>query len=497
MVKVFSNDMAQLEERGVRLEKLNKLQDRGINAYPSRAHRTATSAEAVSHFNKWSEEGREIALVGRIRRIRLHGGSVFADIEDGSGSIQLFLRKDAIGEEVFTTFQDCLDMGDFVEVTGKLFLTKKEEKTLEVGSYKILTKALLPLPEKWHGLSDVEIRYRQRYLDLVANSEVRELFTLRSRIVKTIRDFFEENGFMEVETPMLQPIPGGAIARPFITHHNALDMELFLRVAPELYLKRLIVGGYERVFEVARCFRNEGIDHSHNPEFTQVEAYMAYADYRVLMELIEQLFVRIVDNLYKKSSFEYEGRTIQVTAPFPRIGFREAIMQFGDIDIDQYPALDELAKVAATRGVAIDSTMGRGKICDELFKLYVVPNLSNPTFIIDYPIELSPLAKRKEDNPNYVERFQLVMANKEVVNAFSELNDPQDQLARFEEQQSHREAGDEEAHRVDMDFITALEHGMPPTAGLGVGIDRLTALLTNSHTLKEVILFPTLKPKND
>ncbi len=488
--------MAVLEERAYRLEKLQELENRGILTYPAKSYRTHTCKEALEHFDAWSAEGNVITLVGRLKLFRRHGGSAFVNIEDGTELIQLFFSKDHVGEKVFEVLTDCVDPADFIEVTGTLFYTKKGERTVQVQSYRLLSKALLPLPEKWHGLTDVEVRYRQRYLDLIANPAVRQIFLMRGAIVRTIRNFFEEQRFLEVETPMLQAIPGGALARPFITHHNALDADLYLRVAPELYLKRLIVGGYERVFEVARCFRNEGIDHSHNPEFTQVEAYMAYADYEDLMHLIENLFLQLSRVLFKDNQFEFEGQVIEMEKSFVRITFKDAIKQGCGLDIDSCPSAESLATEAKSLGVEVDASMRRGKILDELFKVFVVSKTLQPTFITDYPVELSPLAKRKAENPQYVERFQLVIARSELVNAFSELNDPQDQLLRFEEQQGNREQGDDEAHRVDMDYVIALEHGMPPTAGLGIGIDRLTALLTNSHSLKEVILFPTLRPKH-
>jgi len=487
--------MAELEERAHRIAKLNRLGEQGIDAYPADSARTATCADALTHFEEWAEAGRSLTLAGRLKTIRRHGGSLFANLEDGSEALQIFLSRDEVGEEQFDIFAECIDPGDFIEVTGTLFLTKRGERTLAGKSFRVLTKALLPLPEKWHGLSDVEIRYRQRYLDLVANPEIRSIFSTRSLIIKTIRRFFEDSGFMEVETPTLQLIPGGALARPFTTHHHALDTDMYLRVAPELFLKRLIVGGYERVFEFARCFRNEGIDHTHNPEFTMLEAYMAYANYQDIMRLIEELFVVMGKEVFKDGKVAFEDTTISLAGPFPRVSFREAILEAAGLDLDLFPTAKELAPEAEKRGIAVDSTMGKGKIADELYKKFVRATIIQPTFVIDYPVELSPLAKRKTDNPAYVERFQLVMARAEVVNAFSELNDPQDQLARFEDQQKNKEQGDDEAHPIDMDYVTALEHGMPPTGGLGIGIDRLVSLLTNSHSLKEVILFPTLRPK--
>lgn len=489
--------MAEIEERAHRLAKLQAMTEAGIDVYPARTMRTHTTREVLHHFDAWSEEVKSLTIVGRIKLIRRHGGSTFAHVEDGSDAMQIFLSRDEVGSEAYDHFSDQLDPGDFIEATGTLFLTKKGERTLHVKSFRLLSKALLPLPEKWHGLSDVEVRYRQRYLDLIANPEIRSVFAARSAIIKTMRHFFEAQGFMEVETPTLQTIPGGALARPFATHHHALDTEMFLRVAPELFLKRLIVGGYERVFEFARCFRNEGIDHTHNPEFTMLEAYMAYADYEDLMRLVEALFVSIGRDIFQDGKIEFDGTAINLVAPFARVSFREAILQAAQLDLDSCPTAKDLAYEAEKRGIAVDSTMGKGKIADELYKKFVRASIVQPTFVVDYPVELSPLAKRKSGNPAYVERFQLVMAGAEVVNAFSELNDPIDQLARFEDQQRNKEQGDDEAHPIDMDYVTALEHGMPPTAGLGIGVDRLISLLTNSHSLKEVILFPTLRPKSE
>jgi len=486
-----------IEESAVRLERLHALVADGINPFPSASARTATVAMTLGRFDELVASGEAVTLTGRLRSVRGHGGAAFADLEDGSGKIQIHCKQDVLGAARYELFSTRLDIGDFLQVTGKAFLTRRGEKSLEAADLQILTKSLHPLPDKWHGLSDTEIRYRKRYLDLLANPEVRQIFRQRSLIVQAIRDFFHREGFMEVETPILQPIAGGATARPFITHHNALDIDLYLRIAPELYLKRLIVGGFERVFEVARCFRNEGIDHSHNPEFTQVEFYQAYADYRDLMSLTERLLPEIVAKACGgKTSVTYEGHTVDFTAPYPRITFRDALLEYGGFDIEDYPDRAALAKLAESHGVPVETKDDRGSILDNLYKKFVRAKIINPTFVIDQPVEHSPLAKRRADDPRYVERFQLVLgAGVELVNAFSELNDPIDQRARFEEQEKLREKGDEEAQHLDEDFIEALSVGMPPTAGFGMGIDRLTAVLTGSHNLKEVILFPTLRPQ--
>ncbi len=484
------------DERQARLEKLKEIKGQKVNPYPSAGKRTHTVAEALGDFDKLVEKKKTVSLVGRLKSVRLHGGLAFANLEDESGTIQVMLKKDAVGDKVYNFFENLVDMGDFILVKGTLFITKTGEKTVVVESLKLLTKTLAPLPEKWHGLSDVEVRYRQRYLDLIANPSVREIFKKRSLIVKTIREFFEKEGFMEVETPILQPIPGGATARPFITHHNALDSDFYLRIAPELYLKRLVAGGFEGVYEIARCFRNEGIDWSHNPEFTQIELYKAYADYNDLMKMMEKFFVHLMKKISDgEMKVAYEKMSIDFTPPYERISFRDILMKLGNCDIEKYPDRESIAKKARELGLDILPSDDRGKIIDEIFKKIVRPKIINPIFVINHPIELSPLAKKIPEDPRYTERFQILVAGTELANAFSELNDPLDQRERFVAQQQMREAGDAEAMRIDEDFITALEHGMPPTAGLGMGIDRLTALLTNSHNIKEVILFPTLKPE--
>lgn len=484
------------DEAIIRLEKLRAIKDGGRDPYPAKSKRTAIINEAILNFSEWSKKNKKITLVGRLMSIRGHGGAMFADIKDESGKIQLHLRKDEINYKDFKFFKDNIDPGDFIEVSGSLFKTKKGEKTLRIKTIKLLAKTLLQMPEKWHGLSDTEIRYRKRYLDLIANDEVKQNFETRSLIVKAIREFFDNNGFIEVETPILQPVAGGAVAKPFITHHNALGADFYLRIAPELYLKRLIVGGFEKVYEIARCFRNEGIDRSHNPEFTQIEFYQAYADYNDLMKLTEKLLPFILKSIGKKNIVDFQGEKINFKPPYPRITFREAIKKYTKIDIEKFYSDKELIKKAKSIGADVDVKMGRGKIIDEIFKTFVRPKILNPTFITDHPLELSPLAKKKAENSKYVERFQLLLGKgTELINAYSELNDSVDQEERFKEQAKGKKAGDEEAHPFDKDFVEALKHGMPPTAGFGMGIDRLSALLTDNHNIKEVIIFPTLKPE--
>ena len=487
-----------IEERAVRLERLQSAYANGLNPYPAKVEYTHEISKALDLFEDLEKSGEIVTVVGRLRAIRGHGGACFADLEDSGHKLQLHLKSDVLGTGKYEGFENLVDRGDFLAVSGRLFVTRRGERSLEVSDWKMLTKTLRPLPADWYGLNDIETRYRKRYLDLIANAEVRGLFVKRSLVVQTIREFLHEEGFMEVETPILQPLAGGASARPFITHHNALDIDLYLRIAPELYLKRLIAGGFNRVFEIARCFRNEGIDHLHNPEFTQVEFYQAYADYEDLMELTERMLPRIVKRLHGDLTVEYEGKQLDFTPPYPRLTFRDALKSIGDFDIERYPDRPSLAAAAQARGVDVADSDGIGMILDNLYKKLVRVKIVDPTFIIDYPTEMLPLAKKCPDNPEYTESFQLLAANGfELLKAFSELNDPIDQRARFEEQEKLAAAGDEEAQRIDEDFLEMLEGGMPPTAGFGMGIDRLTALLTDSHSLKEIILFPTMKPHQE
>jgi lysyl-tRNA synthetase class 2 len=417
-------------------------------------------------------------------------------LEDESGRLQLVVKRDALGTDAYAALHDTVDVGDFLEVTGTPFTTQKGERSLAVASYRVIAKALLPLPEKWHGLSDVETRYRKRYLDLIANESVRHIFRVRGKIVSTIRRYLDDHGFLEVETPVLQPIPGGASARPFTTHHNALHADMYLRIAPELYLKRLLVGGFERVYEVARCFRNEGIDHAHNPEFTQVEGYAAYMDYEELMRFLEGMLVEVIRAVgLDPAAVPYRGDMLNFTPPWQRLTFRDALQTHAHIDIEDFPDRDSIAKAAMERGVPVERTSSHGTILDEIYKHMVRPKIVQPTYLIDYPSELTPLPKRKPDDPRYIEMFQLVCGKGfEGIKAFSELNDPVDQESRFREQDSARAKGDPEAQFSDYEYVEAMKHGMPPNAGFGIGIDRLTALLTDSPNLKEVILFPTLRP---
>jgi lysyl-tRNA synthetase, class II len=485
-----------IQEEKDRLDRLNQLREEGVDTYPADSNRTMMVGDFLSGFEALQTDEKKVTLAGRLKLIRVHGGLAFAQIQDASGTVQLVLRKDQLTEEIYKSFKSSMDVADFVEVTGVTFVTKKGENSLDVHAYRLLSKALLPLPEKYHGLQNVEQRYRQRYLDLIANEDSMRIAKLRSVLVKNLRNFFDNRGFFEVETPILQPLYGGANARPFVTHHNALDSTFYLRIAPELYLKRLIVGGFEKVYEIARCFRNEGIDHNHNPEFTQIEFYWAYADYNDAMKLVEELVPYLLESSGIGTTLKTEEGDIDFSGPYPRKTMRDLIIEYAKVDIEDFPDQASMYKKAKEMNVSVEDHDGRGKIIDELYKKYARPFIKDPIFMIDHPVDLSPLAKRKKDNPEYVERFQLLcVGGNELCNAFSELNDPLDQEERFREQARLVEAGDDEGMPYDEDYVTALKHGMPPTTGLGLGIDRLIKLIVQSPNLKEVILFPTLRPE--
>lgn len=487
-----------LEESQVRRGKVALLKTRGFDPYPKETQRDARCGDAVAFFDAWSAEGRRITLAGRVQTIRLHGGMMFADLADESGKIQIALKEDEIGVESFATFRDLMDPADFAEVGGTLFQTKRGEKTLRVSVWRPLAKALLPLPEKWHGLQDVEARYRERELDLLSNPEVRERFRVRSRIVSSMRRFLEARDFMEVETPVLQTLPGGANARPFITHHHALDMDLYLRIAPELYLKRLVVGGFEKVYEIARCFRNEGMDYAHNPEFTQIELYWAYAGKERFIAFMEEMIVTIIRDALGTLHVPHEAGEVDFSSPWPRVTFRHAIMDACGIDVDTFADADAVMAAAQAKGLAIDFSrcVGVGEYKDELYKKTARAAFTQPIWVLDYPVELKPLSNRNPEDPTKSATAQLVVHGAEIVNAYYyELHDPIEQRERLLAQQDLREQGSEDAQHLDEDFLRALEHGMPPTSGMGMGIDRLAALVTGSHNLKEVILFPILRPK--
>jgi len=487
--------MATIDElRKTRLKKLEAIKKAGILVYPEKTKRTHKIAKVLKDFSALARTKKEIVLVGRIKSLREHGGSTFLDIEDGTGKIQAYFKKDGIGERGYKFFLAYFDIGDFIEVRGILFKTKKGERTIEAADYKILAKSLLPLPEKWHGLKDVEERFRKRYLDLIFNPEVKKKFETRSKIIKEIREFLEKEGFLEVETPTLQPIYGGAAARPFKTYLNALDLNLYLRISPELYLKRLLVGGFEKIYEIGRVFRNEGIDRAHNPDFTILEFYWAYADYKDLMKLTEKMFEVLIRKIFGKLEIKYEGKKINFRIPWPRIEFNQLLKKYTKINLEEIHP-EALKKEANRLGIETTDGAGKAEIADEIYKKFCRPNVQQPTFIINHPRGSFPLAKALEKEPQKLANFQLVVGGWELINAFSELNDPIEQRKRFEEQEKFFKAGLEEAQRMDEDFIEALEYGMPPAAGFGLGIDRLVALLTDSHRLREVILFPTMRPR--
>jgi lysyl-tRNA synthetase class 2 len=495
MVTVDENDLN--EQQLLRRQKLSELQAAGRDPYVPRLPwpRTHTAAEAsAAHAAGQLAAGQEVGLVGRLMTVRNMGKASFAHIEDGSGRIQIYFRRDIVGEALYDElFKKTVDLGDFVAVQGIMFTTRTGEPTCEARNLALIGKTLNPLPDKWHGVRDVETRYRQRYVDLLANPEVRDVFVTRARIVKAIRRYLDDNGFLEVETPVLQPIYGGAAARPFVTHHNQLDQDLFLRISFELYLKRLLVGGYERVYEIGRDFRNEGISFKHNPEFTQLEWYEAYTDYHGVMRRVEELLVAVAQELGQGLTISFNGQTIDLTPPWRRITMRDAIHQATGIDYQAHPTARDLADAMIAAGQRPEQTASRGKLIDQLFGDHVEPGLIQPTFIMDYPVEISPLAKKKADDPTTVERFEYFIAGMECGNAFTELNDPIDQRARFVELRDAVAGADENSHPLDEDFLNALSYGMPPTGGFGTGIDRLTMLFADKQTIREVILFPHLR----
>ena len=477
-----------------RKEKVEQVREQGINPYPNDFKRQNTCIEVRSEMDGLTPEqvessGKSYVLSGRIMAVRDFGKAAFLQLEDGSGRIQVFIKKDVLGEEAYALYK-MWDVGDIVGVSGTPFVTRTGELTIQADHIALLTKAVRPLPEKWHGLKDVEIRYRQRYVDLIANPEVREVFRLRTALIKHLRDHLDENGFMEVETPMMQPIPGGAAARPFVTHHNTLDMDLYLRVAPELYLKRLVVGGFERVYEINRNFRNEGISTMHNPEFTMLEFYMAYADYHNMMDFTEKLLQTVVQKAIGGTTVTYQGTEIDFGRPFARQAFYEALYGVKGFSKDIGSDRDKTAAFARKADIPVSEKDPLGKLHLKIFEHFVEPDLKAPTFVYDYPIAVSPLSRRSDADPEVAERFELFMAGIEIANGFSELNDPRDQEDRFRQQVAELDAGDEEAHRMDSDYIRALEYGLPPTAGEGIGIDRLVMLITDSASIRDVILFP-------
>lgn len=479
-----------------RLEKLRNLQSQGINPYPNRYHRSHSIKEAITWFleNESQAATFSFSLAGRLIASRSMGKIAFSNIRDGSGKIQLFLSRDLLGDEKFKFYRE-LDIGDIIGASGNLFRTKTGEITLQVQGISLLSKSLHPLPEKWHGLVDIEKRFRHRYLDLISNEETQVVFSRRSQIIQAVRGFLNEQGFIEVETPVLQPLAGGALARPFKTHHNVLDQDLYLRIALELYLKRLIVGGFDKVYEVGRVFRNEGISLKHNPEFTMLESYQAYADYNDMMELVETMLNNVAVKVTGKVELKFGSHQINMKTPWQRLNLREAIKKYSDIDFNDYPDADSLRIRMRQSGMEADVNKDRGRLIDELVSATVEPNLIQPTFLIDYPVEMSPLAKLKPEDTSTVERFEAFIGGMEIANSFTELNNPLEQEERFRCQIRERISSEEEEEVIDDDFLLALEYGMPPTGGLGVGIDRMVMLMTDKQSIREVILFPQLKTK--
>ncbi|GKW16410.1 lysine--tRNA ligase [Pectobacterium actinidiae] len=487
-------------ELKTRREKLVALRETGI-AFPNDFRRDSTSDRLHAEFDaKENEEleelGIEVTVAGRMMTRRIMGKASFVTLQDVGGRIQLYVSRDDLAEGIYNEQFKKWDLGDILGARGKLFKTKTGELSIHCTELRLLTKALRPLPDKFHGLADQETRYRQRYLDLIANDESRNTFRIRSKVMAAIRSFMVDNGFMEVETPMMQVIPGGASARPFITHHNALDIDMYLRIAPELYLKRLVVGGFERVFEINRNFRNEGVSPRHNPEFTMMELYMAYADYKDLIVLTENLFRTLTQDVLGSTTVEYGDQTFDFGKPFEKLTMREAICKYRpETNVADLDDLEKATAIAQSLGIKIEKSWGLGRIVTEIFEETAESSLIQPTFITEYPAEVSPLARRNDQNPEITDRFEFFIGGREIGNGFSELNDAEDQAERFAQQVNAKDAGDDEAMFYDEDYVTALEHGLPPTAGLGIGIDRMVMLFTNSHTIRDVILFPAMRPQ--
>ena len=497
MSEIIENNNEQLdlnEILQVRRNKLSELQVAGNDPFYKVKYDVTDRTNAIlSDFEGY--ENKIVSLAGRLMSKRGMGKSSFYDLQDRDGRIQLYVRINDVGEDQYESFKK-LDIGDIIGVTGKVFKTRMGEISIHVDTYTLLSKSLRPLPEKFHGLKDPDARYRQRYLDLIVNPDVKATFITRSKIIAAIRRFLDKRDFLEVDTPILNTIPGGATARPFITHHNTLDIDMYLRIAPELYLKRLIVGGLERVYELGRMFRNEGMSIKHNPEFSMMEVYQAYTDYHGMMELAESLISTVAQEVLGTMKIEYQGQEIDLTPPWTRLTMTKAVLKYAGVDFDEIRTDEEARDAAKTKGMDLEGKPVRGELLSMMFEEFAEPNLIQPTFIIDYPVEVSPLTKRKVDKPELTERFELFITGREFGNAYSELNDPIDQKGRFLDQVKKREAGDEEANMMDEDYLLALEHGLPPTGGLGIGIDRLIMLLTDSFSIKDVLLFPTMRPKD-
>ena len=488
--------MSSIDEiRDARIKKLELIKSKNINPYPADSKRELSLKEAIDGFDSL-EKSKEIKwIAGRIMSIRGQGAIVFLTLNDGTASFQGLLKKDVLGEDKLGFFSAVVDIGDFIEIQGNFFTTKRGEKTLEVKDWRMLSKSLRPLPEKWHGLQDIEERFRKRYLDALMSDEVKERFIIRSKIITELRKIFDEDGYLEVETPALQPLYGGASAEPFVTHHKTLDMKMYLRISDELYLKRMLVAGFPKIYEIARDFRNEGIDMTHNPEFTMVEFYESFSDADKQMMFVEKIFKTLAKEIKKSDLVIFNGQNIDFSKKFTVFSYFDLLKKYGDIDAESISKKD--LKVKAEKcGIVVDEGDSVPKLLDGIYKKLCRPKLIQPTFIIDYPVEYLPLAKRNINNPKFVGAFQLVIGGVELVKAFSELNDPLDQRARFEEQEENKKSGEVDAQRKDEDFLEAMEYGMPPAGGVGIGIDRLVMFLTDTQNIKEVIFFPTLKPRN-
>ena len=493
--------MEDSELLNIRRDKISDLKAAGVDLYPNEIKPQNTTAELSTKFGTSDSESltqlkQRFSIAGRLMAVRNFGKAAFVKIQDYKGQIQCYIAKNILSVDDYFVFKK-LDIGDIIYVSGKLFRTKTGELTIEAEKLQLLSKSIRPLPEKWHGLTDIETRYRQRYLDLIANPKVKEIFYRRSRIIQLIRQFMDKRDFLEVETPMMQPRAGGAIARPFKTHHNALNTDFYLRIAPELYLKRLVTGGMERVYEINRSFRNEGIDSFHNPEFTMMEFYWGYANYKDLMSFTEELFGFIAKNIFDGLKFTYQGMEIDLTPPWKRLSVKDALLQMSGMEPDDLTDRTKSINFARKVGCDVEETDAQGKIHMAIFDEVVEKKLIQPTFVTDYPVAVSPLARRSDTNPELVDRFELYISGREIANAFSELNDPADQRERFMQQLQEREAGDDEAHEMDEDYIRTLEYAMPPTAGEGIGIDRLVMLFTDSASIRDVILFPLLRTKQE
>jgi len=491
------DDIIQNQEENeliaIRKNKLEDLIAKGNNPFSHKKYIVTHSSENIKeHFNEL--DGKEVSLAGRLMAKRGHGKASFSDIQDQFGRIQIYVKLDEVGPDAYELFKD-VDIGDVLGVVGTVFKTHSGEISVKVKKFELLAKSLRPLPEKWHGLQDPDLRYRQRYLDLIMNEKVKETFIMRSRIIKTMRAFLDDQGYLEVETPVLQTTAGGANARPFVTHHNALDIDMYLRIATELHLKRLIIGGFEKVYELGRVFRNEGMDIKHNPEFTSIELYQAYCDYNDMMDLTEQLITYIAKEVLGTLTITYQGEEINLELPWRRLRMVDAVKEYTNVDFESIKSDEEARSIGRQLGVELKDSDTKGMVINAVFEAFVEEHLVQPTFIIDYPVEVSPLAKRTSYDPMMTERFELFITGREMANAFTELNDPIDQRQRFIMQAKQRAAGDEEAQMMDEDFVIAMEYGMPPTGGLGIGVDRLVMLLTDSYSIRDVILFPTMRPK--